>query len=202
MKRPAETPPGAPIYGLTGPTVVCFLGENMETNEEKEAMSQYVPNKKMELLPLSNYLATIEGSIGSEMFRRLYAKVGDKPQDLLDNGLKSCAFFVSTVLSMPNFALLPFPNATVMGLMRSLEAKGWKKIDHYSRPGEILIWENMKQADGEDHLHAGFFWGGDEAISHVDSSRTPQNHHITFGVNEDSTPVRKIIAAYTHEFLK
>lgn len=37
MKRPAETPPGAPIYGFTRATVVCFLGENMETNEEKDA---------------------------------------------------------------------------------------------------------------------------------------------------------------------
>ncbi len=165
-------------------------------------MPEYVPNKKAELLPLNNYLATIEGSVGSEMFRRLYARVGEEPQDLLDNGLKSCAFFVSTVLSMPNFALLTFPNATVVGLMRSLEAKSWKKIDQPSRPGEILIWENMKQADGEDHLHAGFFWGEERAISHVDSTRTPQEHHLTFGINEDGSPKRKLIAVYTHEFLK
>jgi hypothetical protein len=95
-------------------------------------MPEHIP--KIELLPLLNFIETIRGSIGSEQYRHLYARVDGEQQDLLDNGLKSCAFFVSNILSQSNFRLLPKPNATVVGLMRTLEAQGWAKVETPSRP--------------------------------------------------------------------
>lgn len=163
-------------------------------------MEKYLPNTVV-MLPLDNYIATIKGSIGSEMFRHLYATVNGVRKDITNDGLVSCAFFVSSILSMPNFKLLPTQHAGVAGMIRALEASGWVKTDHVAVPGEVIVWEKAQQAGGEAHMHAGFFVGDNKAVSHVDSTRTPQEHHLTFGVNEDATSKRKLIAVYTHKFL-
>ena len=162
-------------------------------------MPEHIP--KVVLLPRENYLATIRGNIGSTGFRHLYANVDGQEQDLLKDGLVSCAYFVSTIVSMPNFKLLPSQHAGVAGMQRALEANGWVNVSEPTLPGQIIVWEKAQQAGGEPHLHAGFFMGGDKAVSHVDSARAPQEHHVTFGTNDDGTPNRKIIAVYTHQFL-
>jgi len=172
----------------------------METQDTMQGNAK----PQVKLLRLDNYLAAIEGSIGSELFRHVYASVAGVRKDLVEDGRTSCAYFVSGVLTMANVALLAppdAPNTTVAGLMRSLERFGWQKVASPSTPGEIIIWEKMAQARGEQHLHAGFYIGGERAVSHVDSTRTPQEHHITFGAREDGSPMRRIIAVYTHKLL-
>jgi hypothetical protein len=177
--------------------MVLLFGIMESKNEET---MQYI--KKVELLPLENYLAEIEGAIDSKQYRHLYALVNGIRQDIVEEGLASCAYFVSAILSNPNAKLLSSRHAGVAGLVRSLEKpeNGWTKIDTPTKQGEVIIWEEMKQADGDTHLHSGFYMGGTKAISHIDSTRTPQEHHYTFG-EKDGVPVRKIIAVYTHPFL-
>lgn len=146
------------------------------------------------------YLSVIRASVDSKMFRHLYATVDGVETDLLGDGIKACAYFVSFVLCP--FKLLPAPHATVLGLQKGLLANGWQQVDRAPREGEVVVWEKAAQAGGELHLHSGFYVGDDVAISHVDRTRTPQEHHVTFGVNdEDESPKRKIIAVYTHPFL-
>lgn len=171
----------------------------METIENI-SMEKRMP--KVEIDRLKTYLAIIKGSVGTEMFRTLLGTIDGMPADLTEDGLSSCAYFVSSILGMANFRLLNVSRATVSGLMKGLEKEDWVKENNPSIPGQVIIWEETRQLDGEPHMHAGFYLGGEDAISHVDSTRTPQKHHFTFGVNDDGTPVRKIIAVYTHEFLK
>lgn len=145
------------------------------------------------------YLAVIRGSVDSTMFRHLYANVDGVEKDILDDGLKSCAYYVSFILCP--FNLLQAPHATVKGLRTGLLLNGWTEVSQEPREGEVVVWEEAAQAGGEMHFHAGFCMGDGTAISHVDRTRTPQEHHLTFGLNEDDSPKRKIISVYTHSFL-
>jgi hypothetical protein len=147
----------------------------------------------MQLLLRDTYLAMIRNSVGSNLFRTLYAEVDGTKKDILDDGGLSCAFFVSMILH--HFKLLQGPHATVSGTVRDLEASGWQKTEAIT-PGAVLVWEKLAQASEELHDHIGFARGEEKAISNWYMDKVPVEHHLTF----DGT--RKITAVYTHPFLQ
>ena len=152
----------------------------------------------MKLLSRDTYLAMIKNSVGSTLFRTLYAEVDGKKEDILKEGELSCTFFVSSILW--HFRLLTEgPHANTPGLVRDLEKSGWVKTD-VPTEGAVVIWEVMQQKSGP-HPHSGFYVNSDKAISHIDNTKTPQEHHNTFGTKPDGAPQRRIIALYTHSFL-
>lgn len=152
----------------------------------------------MKLLPKETFLALARGSEGANMFRSLFADPEDGSAiDILKDGQVSCAFYVSSLLVL--VSQLPTPHATVSGLEKKLQEKGWEAISD-PIPGSILFWVSQKQADGDPHEHVGIYLGNDEAISHSDKALTPTRHHYTFGGTRE-TPGRAIRAIYTHKFL-
>ena len=146
----------------------------------------------VELLSYENFVKRIENSVGSREYRNLFALVRGVRKDILKDGLISCAYYVSNVCTVLGY--LPRPHTTVDGLIVGLENNGWRRVEQPTKPGEILVWEEATQAGGELHKHAGFYMGNDQAISHVDSDRTPSYHHLTFG------GTRKVVAVYTRDF--
>lgn len=144
------------------------------------------------------YLTMIRNSVGSNLFRTLYADIDGKKEDILRDGDLSCSSFVSSILY--HFRLLKDVHATVEGTLRDLNASGWVKSDT-PIPGAVLLWEEAVQARGELHPHLGFAIADDQAISNSSSEGVPQQHHITFGKKDDGSPVRNIVAIYTHSFL-
>lgn len=151
------------------------------------------------LLPKESYLAMIRNSVGTNLFRNLYAVIDGEKQDILKDSNLSCSFFVSSILHQ--FNLIALPHATVAGLERDMKSSGWRAVKTL-RPGDILIWEPILQyADGKEHSHVGFFIGNDNAISNSNQEKTPIEHHITFGIRPNGSPARVIIAIYTHDFL-
>ncbi len=54
--------------------------------------------EKPTLLPKESYLAMIKNSVGTNMFRNLYATSGGEVQDIVREGELSCAYFVSSIL--------------------------------------------------------------------------------------------------------
>ncbi|PIT90951.1 hypothetical protein COU17_03295 [Candidatus Kaiserbacteria bacterium CG10_big_fil_rev_8_21_14_0_10_49_17] len=147
---------------------------------------------EIQLFP--SYIATIKNSIGSNMFRNLYAKVDGVETDILRDGDRSCALFVSAILHQ--FKLLQEPHSTVAGLVRDMERSGWEKIKS-PKEGAVLVWVEEEQASGERHPHAGFSVGGEEAISNSWQQKQPVVHHETYG-EENGEPVRKIETIYWH----
>ena len=143
----------------------------------------------MKLFLRDTYLAMIRNSVGSSLFRTLYAEVGGEKKDILRDGDLSCAFFVSSILH--HFSLVKGVHATVAGLTRDLEDSGWQ-VTTTPREGAVVIWAPEIQKSGEAHPHAGFYLSESEAISHSDVARTPVVHSLT---------ARSISAMYTHEFL-
>lgn len=145
---------------------------------------------------LKSYLKMIQNSIGSNMFRNLYAKVNGKERDILDNGSLSCAFFVSNILH--HFELIRQPHATVEGLIQDMEKSGWKK-SRKLKVGDVIIWEPVDfTGDGVKYAHVGFYMGTEKAISNDWKIGTPIKHHFTFGTKLGK-PKRHIIAIYRNK---
>lgn len=135
------------------------------------------------------YLKTIENSVGANMFRNSYAHSEDGEEiDLLRDGVRSCAFFASSLLKM--FDLIQNQHATTKGLISDLEASGWIKTDSL-KLGAILIWEPLPDPNGEPREHAGFYIGDNMAISNSSKVHTPQRHHYTYGT-ENPAIIRAI----------
>ncbi len=154
----------------------------------------------VEFLKYKTYLARIYGSVGSDIFRTVYARVDGVEKDITENGRWGCAVHVSSILVLSG--LLPTVHAGVKGLVRNIELSGWKTVDVPSR-GAIILWEACEASHG--YSHVGFYMGGKQAISMnsvIDppyphrKRGCPIKHHYTFGTHKDGTSKRKIVAFY------
>ncbi len=151
------------------------------------------------ILKKESYLAMIANAVGTNLFRNVYARVDGEKKDITKDGVRSCALFVSSLLN--HFHLIDSkraPHTTIAGLEKNMKNSGWSTTE-VPQPGDIIIWEPKLQADAEN-AHVGFFIGGDEAISNDWEMRVPIKHHMTYGKNDDGTPVRAITAIYTYDF--
>lgn len=145
-----------------------------------------------------SYVAIMRNAEGAGLFRNLYLNIGGVPRDVLRDGERSCAFFVSAVLHL--FFLIETPHATVSGLERDLKTSGWYKTD-VPREGDIIFWEPKLQ-NGEMNAHAGFYLGDNKALSNSTGAGKVMKHHITYETNIDGTPARSIVAIYTHDSIR
>lgn len=147
-----------------------------------------MPDENIQKLFYKNYLAMIENSIGTNMFRNLFVRFKDTgiEKDVMEDGVKSCAFFVSSILCING--LIKKPHAVVDSVVKDMEENGWVKTDN-PKQGDVLIWE---EKDG--FTHNGFWWSETEAISNSFEDKHPIKHDLTYG------GTRKIIAMYTKEF--
>lgn len=145
-----------------------------------------VEEKKPKKLIHETYLTVIGSSIKTQMFRSFFVKQDNKKLDATENGTLSCAFYVSAILKM--FSFVENIHGTVKSTIEDLEKSGWKKINK-PKPGSILVWEKQTFEDGE-HMHVGFYIGGNRAISNDHKKRYPVNHDWRFNGK------RKIVAIY------
>ncbi len=135
-----------------------------------------------------SYIKAIRNSVGSNLFRNLYASVNGKRKDVLENGALSCAAYASSILYL--FKLTADTHATVKGTAADLEKSGWTKIKK-PREGTVLVWESKKFGNGNAHKHIGFYIGKNKAISNSYKKHRPILHHWTFGA-KNGRPVRKV----------
>ena len=133
-----------------------------------------MPDSNIKKLIEKTYLKVIENSIGSKMFRNLYVVFKDskKTKDVLENGNKSCAFYVSSVLSL--FEMVKKTHATVKSTFDDMIESGWKKTKKPQK-GDVIIWEEKK-----GYTHIGFLWNKKEAISNSSEKKLPIKHSIDF----------------------
>ena len=148
-----------------------------------------------------SYLAIINNSCGSIIWSNYYTLVNGKREDIVHDGLASCAFFVSSILKLLN--LIEGLHLTVGGTEKDLKKSGWERISISPKmpKGSVLIWEKKLLADKqikkrEKHYHIGFYIGYEKAVSIWSYSKYPTIHHWTY--NE----TRKIIRAYWNPKIK
>ena len=105
----------------------------------------------------TTYLAYIQNSVGSKIFKNVYFKVGKHNKDIVNNGELSCAIYVSSILYLLD--LIDGPHATVKTTIRKLLENRWGEVKSPQR-GDILVWQKKK-----DHEHIGFYLNNKVAIS-------------------------------------
>ena len=132
---------------------------------------------KVILIIPDTYLAVIKNSIGSNLFRNLYAKVNGKKTDITANGELSCAFYVSSILLL--FKFIKEGHATVDSTVKDLKQSGWKKIKK-PKIGSIIVWEKKDFGNNNIHKHIGFFIGNNKAVSNSYKLCYPVEHHFIF----------------------
>jgi len=124
----------------------------------------------------------------NNMFRNLFGLAENQEVDLLDNGGKSCAVFVSAVLYLQK--LIKDIHATVESTEKDMLSFGWQEVPEL-KVGAVIVWERQG-----GHLHVGFYAGNDKAISNAsNSSGVPEVHDATYG------GTRKIERIYWHKSL-
>ena len=162
--------------------------------------------KRQKVIPIlfDTYIAVIKNSVGSKMFCNVYAKVNGLPAqtgkktDILQNGMLSCAFFISSILVL--FKLIKEIHGTVDGTVRDLERSGWQKTTK-PKIGNVLVWEKIDFGNKDFHKHIGFYIGNNKAISTSNSKKgQPIIHHWTYGIKRNK-PVRKVKAIFWHKKL-
>ena len=131
-------------------------------------------------------------------------KIGGKTIDILENGNLSCAFYVSSLLSL--FSTFKFlknpPHSTIAGTIKDMKSSGWYEIKTL-KPGSILLWEEKKFGDQyakKGHKHLGFYVGKKKAISNSSKRGMPISHSFTFGF-VNSKRFRKIEDIFWHKAL-
>jgi hypothetical protein len=130
--------------------------------------------KKILPLQIETYLAVIKNSVGSKMFRNVYAKVNGKKNDITKDGDLSCAFFVSSILVL--FKLIKEIHTTIDGTTKDLEDFGWIEIKK-PKLGCILVWAEKDFGNNELHKHIGFYVGREKAISNSSNKKYPTEHN-------------------------
>lgn len=132
-------------------------------------MAREEGSDRVVILVRDSLLARVNDSVGTRMFQRFYARVGDKKLNILDNGDRSCALFVSTVLV--GFHLVKEVHATVSGTLRDMESFGWQPLCR-PRIGCVIVWE----ANECGHPHIGFYVAHGRAISNSSGKGFPDLH--------------------------
>lgn len=128
-------------------------------------------------LLFDTYLAVVKNSIRSHLFHNYFANVNGKKIDVLQDGTLSCAFFVSSILSM--FNLIEKFHATVESTQQDLKKSRWVKIEK-PKPGAVIVWEAVDFGEGQMHKHIGFYIGKNKAISNSDKEKHPVEHDWLF----------------------
>lgn len=151
-------------------------------------------SQKQKVAPLlrDTYFAMIKNSVGTKLFCNFYARVDGKKIDVMKRGDLSCAFFLSSLLSI--LALAEATHGTVESAISDMKRSGWK-LSKKLVLGSIIVWEEKKR-----HKHIGFYIGNDKALSNSSKKKSPAIHHFTYGV-KNGKPVRKIEAIYWHKKL-
>jgi len=122
-------------------------------------------------------LAAVEDSIGSKQFRQLFRLDGE---DVLNNGMYSCAWYVSNILA--GLRLIGSTHGTVESTVKDLKNSGWVE-DGFSHlaPGTVFVWEEVQfPEDDRPHKHIGFYTGNNSAVSMNYKDGIPLKHHATF----------------------
>lgn len=169
----------------------------MKNSSSNSVQELNTPKSSVRFLIKESYIEAIKKSVGVKLFQNLYAEVDGQKTDILQNGRRSCAVFVSRILFM--FKLIHDVHASVYELVQDLESSGWEKVET-PEIGDVLLWEPRKWTqDSEVHDHLGFYVGNSEAVSNHYESGEILRHHFTYG-EKDGEPVRKITAIYRYDF--
>lgn len=145
-----------------------------------------IPGVVVEPLVLPTYLALVEASVDSPLFRTFYAKVNGKRTNVVRDGKVSCAFHVTGILKL--FNLVQEVQITNNRAVRDMLESGWRPVSR-PRAGCVVLWdekdpdpERMRKDKGVYQpkvKHCGFYLGKGVCVSNFgDRTGMPWRHAI------------------------
>lgn len=146
-----------------------------------------------------SFIAAIKNSVGANTWRNFYAVDHGTERDVLNDGVHSCSFFVSSITTI--FGLSKSAHMTIDSTVNDLMECGWEETDE-PRPGSVLLWEAQDFGAEGSFTHLGFYLGGEKAISASSSKHTPAEHDWLFRNNPPTNKTeRKVEKILWHEKL-
>lgn len=123
------------------------------------------------------YIQLIHNAVGTHLFRNFYVRSGERGTfDSLDDGDNSCAFLVSSILTLMK-KLQGGVHGTVDATVADLRESGWREVDGPPQAGDVLVWESVA---GHTQRHIGFSLGNGRAVSNASSQKMPVEHDDHF----------------------
>ena len=131
-------------------------------------------------LQFETYLAMINNSVGTYLFKNLYVRIDGKKKDASEDGWLSCAFYVSSILCLSKY--IKEIHGTVSGTIRDLKKSGWKEV---KKPvvGSVIVWRANQGINR--HAHIGFYVGKNMAISNDSRKKYPIKYDWKFKGKRD-----------------
>ena len=134
---------------------------------------------KPKRLYFKTYLQLIHNSIGTAMFRNFYIETSEGIEDALSDGDNSCAFFVSSVLTI--LKQLTGVHGTIKNTIEDLRKNNWQEVSEQDLcPGDVIVWSAMEFEDGA-YEHIGFYTGDNKAVSTSQREKRVAEHDLHFG---------------------
>ena len=126
-----------------------------------------------------SYLAMIESSPGTKMFQHYYASFdGGEVIDTLEDGRASCAFYVSSILTI--FKAVKSTHSTVGSVEQDMKDSGWLLVDA-PEAGDVLIYEDITLPTEDEAVpHMGFYIGDEKAVSNSYTQCVPIVHDYKY----------------------
>lgn len=143
--------------------------------ETKPSNSEEKPKR----LYFKTYLKLIRNSVGTEMFRNFYIQTSDGTEvDALSDGSNSCAFYVSSVLTL--FKKHSGVHGTVKSTIEDLKQSGWQDATMDAmQAGDVIVWDAV-ELEGERYEHVGFYVGDNRAVSTSWTEKKVIEHDVYF----------------------
>jgi hypothetical protein len=150
------------------------------------------PAAKLKRQYFRTYLQMVRNSVDTEMFRNFYIHTADGIElDSVADGEDSCAFYVSSVLTI--FQKAARIHGTVQATLEDMQQAGWHEVALADMAaGDVLVWEAV-QSGGMLHEHIGFYVGEGRAISNSSAAKKVAEHDAGY----DGT--RAIIQVLRHD---
>ncbi len=138
-----------------------------------------MPNPDVDVLKKETYIRMIENSVGSNMFNSVYVKNKDTSEviDVLENGTYSCAFYVSSVLSLLD--LIDRSHALVSTVKTVISTSGDWEVANKAEAGDVVFWNKVTFEDGTENAHVGFALNNQEAVSTSSTRKMVVKHPIS-----------------------
>lgn len=139
--------------------------------QEQHQPSQPQVSKRV----FDTYLSMVANSVGAKVWQTVWADIDGVKNDVTEEGILSCAFFVSSVLK--NFDYIKSVHATVNSTVKDLSEFGWVSIEH-PQAGAVVVYEPVTFDDGSHDEHIGICVSSTEVVSNSYIERAPVRHNL------------------------
>ena len=155
-----------------------------------------MPDPNIERLPKETLRKMIQNAPDTRLFNSLFVRYKDSGEvkDACNDGEYSCAFFVSSLLTLTGY--LERPHATVAGLREKMLGLPIQKVELAdAQAGDVIFWDKIVFDNGEANEHVGFINSNGKAVSTSFKKRSVVEHDILMpgGVSNETRKVTLIL---------